>query len=611
MVRICHYLKRNHKTESPNNILIVDTESRITTDESGTQFQSFRLGYAIHLLKQDDEWSERGFVLKTVEDFWNLLDQFSYKKKKLYVFAHNMAYDYAILKIDSYISSRCLEIKMRVIDSIFMISVCGTKETPDYPVGSIIFLSSTNYYKQSLKDLGVIFGLSKMDSPDFENCSDEKLLPYCIRDTEVLTTIIKQHIAFIINNDLGSFKPTIAGQAMQAFRHRFMSNDLLVHDYSDILEMEKQSYRGGRCEVFKMGSFDDITCLDINSMYPYVMKTQNYPTKLISSRIALDLPMAELQRALESNTFVIAECMLEMKKPVIACKREKLIFPIGKIRQTLTSPEIEYIVNNPECGKILSVEKAVFYQQAKIFPEYVDYFYKLKYESKNEAIKTMCKLFMNSLYGKFGQHNSTIPELITDPIKIKMYLEIMDDADTLEVFDGLSSKYVKIGNELYYVSKNDGEFARDSIPSIASTVTSHARMLLWRLMQIAGSENVIYCDTDSLFVNNDGLANLKSEINPIELGKLKVEKFGSCTIRGAKDYTFNGKVKLKGIKENAKQISEDTFIQYQFNTKNQRYRDGTPDGIVVVKLVTKKLSRNYDKGIVQSDGQVSPLVFTE
>jgi hypothetical protein len=192
-----------------------------------------------------------------------------------------------------------------------------------------------------------------------------------------------------------------------------------------------------------------------------------------------------------------------------------------------------------------------------------------------------------------------------------MYLQIMDENETLEIFDGLSSKYVKIGDALYYVSKNDGEFARDSIPIIASTVTAHARMMLWGLIQTAGSENVIYCDTDSLFVNKAGLANLESFINPTELGRLKIEKFGSCTIRGAKDYTFNGKTKLKGIKENATKISDDTYIQYQFHTKNQRYRDGTPDGIVVVKPITKKLTRNYDKGNVLSSGRVEPLVFAE
>lgn len=605
MVRISHYLKRNRFTESPNNILIVDTESAITTDKSGTQFQTFRLGYAIHLLKQENKWSERGFVLKTVEDFWDLLDQFSYKKKKLYVFAHNMAYDYAILKLDSYISSRCLEIKMRVIDSVFMISAC--KESS----GSLIFLSSTNYYKQSLKELGIIFGLSKMESPDFLNCSDEKLLPYCIRDTEVLCTIMKQHIAFVISNDLGSFKPTIAGQAMTAFRHRFMHHDLLVHDYYDILEMEKNSYRGGRCEVFKMGKFNDVTCLDINSMYPYVMKTKDYPTKLISSEILTNVPLLNIERVISAGTFILAECSLNMKKPVIACKRDKLLFPIGKIKQTITSPEIEYILNNPDCGKIVSFDKVVYYYKANIFSEYVDFFYALRQSSDNLAIKQMSKILLNGLYGKFGQHNSTIPELVTDEITRKVYLEFMTKNDTMEVIDDISGKYVRIGNDIYCITKKDGEFARDSIPIIASAVTSYARMLLWELIQTAGSENVLYCDTDSLFVNKDGLANLKSYINPNELGKLKIEKSSSCNIRGAKDYTFNGKIKLKGIKENATKISENTYIQQQFYTKNQRYRDGTPDGIVVVKQVVKKLSRNYDKGIVHRNGDVRPLVFAE
>ena len=185
----------------------------------------------------------------------------------------------------------------------------------------------------------------------------------------------------------------------------------------------------------------------------------------------------------------------------------------------------------------------------------------------------------------------------------------MHECDTFELFDGKSSKYILIGEKLYHVEKSNGDFARDSIPIIASTVTAYARKMLWELMQIAGMENVIYCDTDSLFVNNYGLANLKSYINPTELGKLKIEKTGSCQIRGAKDYTFNGKAKLKGIKENAIQISDNIFTQQQFHTKNQRYRDGTADGIVVVKTITKKLKRNYDKGNVMSDGEVRPLVF--
>lgn len=589
---------------------MVDTEANIR-DEDGRQYQTFRLGYAIHLLWQNGKWYDSPVELHSVEDFWDMLDKYSPEKKKLYVFAHNMAYDYTILMLDSYISSRHLEIKMRVIDSVFMISA-----------GNICFLSSTNYYKQSLKELGKIFGLEKMESPDFKSVSDSELMPYCIRDTQVLSQIIKQHIGFIVSNDLGSFKPTIAGQAFGAFRHRFMNEKMLVHAYSDILELEKLSYRGGRCEVFRMGKFDDITCLDINSMYPYVMKSFVYPISLVRKsfsydynktveNIQVDVPQDRIESVIKDGYFVMADCLLDLKLPVIACKREKLVFPVGKIRQTLTSPEIEYIISNPECGKILSFDKAVYYHQAKIFSEYVDFFYGLRQSSTNEATRQMCKIMLNSLYGKLGQHQSSFPKLVDDEKVRSMYFEIMKENETFEVFTDLSAKYIKIGNDLYFIEKSDNDFARDSIPIIASTVTSYARMMLWELIQKAGKDNILYCDTDSLFVNDAGLANLQNEISPTELGKLKVEKVGSCDIRGAKDYTFNGDIKLKGVKRDAIKIDDSHYRQMQFQTKNIRYRNGTKDGIVILEPITKTISRNYDKGVIGPTGSVSPLILSD
>jgi len=217
---------------------------------------------------------------------------------------------------------------------------------------------------------------------------------------------------------------------------------------------------------------------------------------------------------------------------------------------------------------------------------------------------------LNSLYGKFGQHQSTIPVLIKDNNRVKMYFEMMNDNDTFEIFTADFCKFVRSGNDLYMIEKRDGDFARDSIPIIASTVTAYARTLLYDMMEQAGFENIYYCDTDSLFVNDDGLHNLSSMISTSELGKLKIEKSGYCQIRGAKDYTFNDVVKLKGIKRNAVKLSENRFRQLQFQTKNIRYRNGTPDGIVRVKSVDKTVTHDYDKGIIDGD-TVRPLEFMD
>ncbi len=598
-MRIAHYLKKNAKSESPNNLLIVDTEAKITNMEDGSQQQTFRLGCAIHLIKSHGQWYETIYPFSSIEYFWKIIDDLAYEGKKLYVIAHNMAYDYCILKMDTYLSSRDMTVTMRVIDSIFMIKA-----------GNILFISSTNFYRQSLAELGIIFGLSKMESPDFEHCSDSELAPYCMRDCEVLAHVMKQHIAFIHDNDLGNFKPTIAGQAFTTYRHRFMKADLLVHTYDDILQMEKESYRGGRCEAFYLGTHDGIFYLDINSMYPFVMKTMQYPTVLVSSKILSNTSKEEMLDCIDRNVFMLAECYIDLKEPAIACRRDKLIFPIGRIKQMITSPEIELLLKHPEIGDIVSVDKMVTYRKAFIFSEYVDYFYNLRLSTTNDAIKQMSKIMLNSLYGKLGQHNSSKPKKIESERLIKMYSSMMNDCQSNSLMAGLNKKIVRLGDTLYEIENRDAEFARDSIPIIASAVTSYARILLFELMMKAKRGNVLYCDTDSLFVNEEGYRNLQSEISPSVLGKLKLEKSGTVTINGAKDYIFNGEKKLKGVKKNAVLLPDGRYKQFNFQTKNSRYNEGTEDGIVVLKPIIKSVSGAYDKGTV--DGQkVHPFRMEE
>ncbi len=87
----------------------------------------------------------------------------------------------------------------------------------------------------------------------------------------------------------------------------------------------------------------------------------------------------------------------------------------------------------------------------------------------------------------------------------------------------------------------------DSFVGIASFITSYARMKLIGLIKQAGRENCYYMDTDSLFVNEDGLRRLMPEIDPYELGKLKVEEFSDKSAFWApKFYLFNDNLKCKG-----------------------------------------------------------------
>jgi len=597
--RFNHYLAYNKGNESPSNILIVDTEANIVKDKTGEN-QTFRLGYAIKLTRQHsrEKWSEEKYELNRIEDLHSILDNFviNNPKKRLYVIAHNMAYDYAILKLDTYISTRKFEINMRVITPVFIIKV-----------ENIIFLSSTNFFNESLKELGITFGLSKMDSPNFESVSDDELKIYNKRDVEVLSHVMKYYIQFLKENNLGCFKLTIAAQALTAFRHRFMHTNLLIHTYQEILEMERGSYRGGRNETFRFDKNDNIYELDVNSMYPFVMKENLFPTIPIHSIPVYERSIEDLKECISKGLFILADCDLNLKKAVIATKRDKLLFPIGKIKQIITSPEIEYILNNPDSGEIVKVNRMVCYKQEKIFDEYVNFFYDLRMNTTNETIQYMCKKFLNTLYGKFGQKKPSETILVTDEHLRQFWFKVMSDSNTFKI-----DTKIRIGNDLYFIDKPTEDYSKDSMPIIASAVTSFARVLLFKLMNIAGKENVFYCDTDSLFVNQVGYDNLlkAGEIDDKQLGKMKCKKSGFLECKGNKDYEFDGKIKIKGIKKDAIKQLDGRYIQKQFQTKNSKYIKGIPDGIVRVEYITKQLKREYDKGIVVDDRSY-PFIFNE
>jgi hypothetical protein len=263
----------------------------------------------------------------------------------------------------------------------------------------------------------------------------------------------------------------------------------------------------------------------------------------------------------------------------------------------------------------LDVKEVACYKSEKIFAGYVDFFYKKRLEAKknNDLIMSeMIKIFLNSLYGKFGQlkkENIFIGKCDISEIYSKdAYNEETNEHYTIKAFAG---KVIEVHNT------KDEVF--NSFPAIASFCTSYARMKLLSAIEKAGWKNVFYCDTDSLFVNDIGLEKLKDMIDEHELGKLKVEyDTDYFNIHGCKDYEVNIKgkrtIKIKGIPKNAKLITEGEFKgDYQlkkFSKFATCIGKGQLDHIELTPM-RKHLSRNYTKGIKSNEGYVLPIVINE
>lgn len=586
-----HYLTSNKQNEIPMRCIFVDTETRsIPINETETE-QVLTFGWAAYVRRYDsDKWGKPKWIrFETPDQLWDFVESKSAKNSKLYVFAHNLAFDLPVLKGMQILSDRGYTLKSPIIDGPPTI-LPFRKESK-----TILLLDSLNFFRMPLSSMGEFVGLEKLEMPT-EGGTDALWDDYCKRDVTILMEAMIQYLNLVRTWDLGNFQKTLPAQAFTCFRHQFMNKPIFIDANEMALSIARDSYKGGRVEAFRLGKIhEDVYYYDVNSMYPYLMSVTKTPVKLrfvASQKITMDeLNICEDESA-------IAQVLISTADPVFGIRLNgRLTFPVGEYRTTLAWPELMHARDN---NLITKVEKLVVYESAIIFKEYVDFFYQERLKARregNKPLEVISKLFGSSLYGKFGQMGKVFKDIDTvDNQEVLVWKEWDVQEKRVVVMRQLGGVIQELSTE--------GE-SRNSHPAISSTISSAGRMMLWGLMVIAGRDNVLYCDTDSLMVTKQGSVNLSQYIDDVKMGWLKNEwSSNSVVIHGPKDYQFGAKAKTKGISSNSLYLGNNTWQQPQFIGFNGMVRAGNLNR-QVIKTVTKTLKREYKKGTVKN-GKVSP-----
>ena len=213
----------------------------------------------------------------------------------------------------------------------------------------------------------------------------------------------------------------------------------------------------------------------------------------------------------------------------------------------------------------------------------------------------LTNFFLNGLSGKWGQKSRNY-KLVGECNQWEYSIEDIVDFETKT-----SVTEIRIGGKIYHEGKEHESF--DSFVAIVAHITAFAREHTIKLRYKAGVENTFYIDTDSLTVNEKGFENLKEELDEFELGKLQVQEVANkVEIRGAKDYKFGSKEKIKGIRKDAVYLGNNQYSQLHFMKTRSMMRLGIQNR-AIMKRVTKKLKRVYDKGKLRQDGFVEPYVL--
>lgn len=589
-----HFIKENKSTAYPTRIILFDTETKATAVGPRAQRHDLRLGVACFWRRRTGEEPDslEWFTFHRAQDFWEWVVSKAHKGTRTIVVSHNLGFDLPILQAFQWLPT--LGFKVRAFYSKGMTTLirCRAEKI------TLELIDNTNFYAGRLADLGEVVGIPK-GSVDFESVSDRDLETYCHRDVEILLRLWQKWFDFLTEHDLGQWYRTLPSQAFGAFRHRFLDRPILIHDHEEALKLERESYHGGRTEVLRVGAFEEgpYYKLDVNSMYPYVMHTFDYPFCLRGYKESAPLPY--LRKKLEKY-HVIAEVRITTEDPAFVLHLDShACYPVGTFWTVLTTRELKLVL---ERGKILEVGRLAFYSGARIFKTYVDYFYSLKQQyaqESNPTFRLITKGFMNFLYGKFGQRGLQ-DKLLGECDPGLFRIMEMVEPETQQQYD-----LIFIGGQIIRREKKDESY--NSFPAVAAEVTANARLRLYEFIGLAKRQNVFYLDTDSLIVNAKGMELLCGMVHGSKLGSLKLEGTAdTIEIRSPKDYSFGGISRIKGIRSNAQQIGPASYLQDKFPSIQGLLRSSENTEYIVTQQV-KRLNRQIYSGIITLDGYVRPF----
>ena len=348
----------------------------------------------------------------------------------------------------------------------------------------------------------------------------------------------------------GLTKMTTAGNAFAAYKDIIGKANFTrwfpTPDYdADI----RQAYRGGF--TFVNPKFQNVECdggivLDVNSLYPSVMRYKPLPFGIPNFHFGKVEPTTLYPLYVQ-----MLRCNFKLKEgylPTIQLKNNGLFSPTEYITDSngedvvlcLTNIDLDLFFEHYEVTNIEYMCGYSFKQSYILFADYVDKWNTEKIKSAiegNSAKRTLAKLLLNSLYGRFAINPNC-----------RSFLPRLDPAN----------------DDLCYTLDDPEERELVYIP-VAIFITSWARDITIRAAQ-ANIERFYYADTDSLHLRGYDLPN-NIEIDDYKLGAWKLEsKFVKAKYLRAKSYIEveeSGKLKITCAGLPAYCHSQVTFENFQ------------------------------------------------
>ena len=395
----------------------------------------------------------------------------------------------------------------------------------------------------------------------------------------------KEEISYI-ENDVEILAQALEIQLDQGLKKMTAGSDA-IYDYKDIitqkrfdklypklpLEVDKnirKAYRGGftyLSDRFADKEIGDGIVFDVNSMYPGTMVNKELP---IGKPLYFE---GEYEHDENYPLFIQRiTCQFELKKdhiPTIQIKNNPLFRATEYLKSSrhevvelyVTNVDLKLMKEHYHLYELEYYEGFKFRSSVGMFEDYIRKWMDVK-ENTTGAMRTLAKLMLNSLYGKFASN----PD-VTGKVP---YLN--DD----------NSLGFRMGEE---------EFKDPVYTAMGVFITSWSRDQVIRTAQSV-YDRFIYCDTDSIHLTGTDIPEeLKDDIDPVKMGYWDFEQsyFRGKYIRQKTymyEYMEDGEVKTKVVCAGMPDVVKDkvTFDNFKkgFSESGKLLPKQVDGGVVLV-----------------------------
>jgi len=473
----------------------------------------------------------------------------SKRGKVLNVYSHNAQYDFY-----AYADLKDKHLKF-YSDRPFIVAY-----QDDFKRESIMFLDTMSIFRMSLKRLGDMIGLEKMEMPnelmqDSVDVTDElkkKMEIYCKRDTDICLKSILDIKEKMKNNGVIVRRLYTINQ----IAINYLINEWRKMEDMDWLFWDKQrgqmrrtfradeihgAYRGGKVDCYKLGMTKHANYVDFNSLYPYSATKMRIPN-LMTERMFWR-PLERMTQNEMLNKIGVTRVLMKNESNDLGLLAVRTttssFFPKSgtHIIGTYTNYEIREALK--EGYKLINAEWTVNYDEINVnpFKTVFNKLYSLRGDDSSLFESYFYKMLMNGSIGKLAQ-TKVRQEIIIDSVeKADEYLE-----RNYKIIKGIDLNY------MYQLTDDTSDRKRYYVPILPTLINAHARILMYREMKKIPLKDLIYTDTDSIIFKGDHFNKFKIGK---KMGEFKiVNKDVPIKLYGKKTYAIGDEIRISGIKRN-------------------------------------------------------------